>query len=68
MAMARLGLAGLVCFLAGVAWIAIVFVEAARTEDVGVVIAPRAAEFLCLAGFALLAGALVKTIYRRFNA
>ena len=72
LAMAKLALAGLFCFMLGAAWIAILFAEAVRTEDVGVVIAPRAAELLCVLGFALLAAvgvfALVKTIRRRFNA
>jgi hypothetical protein len=78
MPMAKLALAGLVCFLAGVAWIAIALAEfyrrmTAQGDGIGVIVGvPRAAELLCLVGFVLLIGAglfaLVKTIRRRFNA
>ena len=76
MAMAKLALAGLLCFLRGVAWIAIVFAEVSRRASapgiVVIVAVPRAAGLLCLVGVALLLGfclfALVKTLRRRFNA
>jgi hypothetical protein len=75
MPMAKLALVGLVCFMAGAAWIALIFAELSRNASIpgtGTIVSARAAEFLCLVGFVLLAGAcllaLVRTIYRRFNA
>jgi hypothetical protein len=76
MAMSKLVFAGMFCFLAGIAWTAIVFAEVsrkARAPGIGVIVGvPRAAELLCVAGFALLFGAcpfaLEKTIRRRLNA
>jgi len=68
----KIALAGLICFLAGFAWIAVVFAlifNRASTPGIGVIVGvPRAAEVLCLVGLALCLFALVKTIRRRFNA
>jgi hypothetical protein len=72
----KIALAGLLCFLAGAAWTAIVFAEISRRErtpGIGVIVGiPRTAELLFLVGLGLLAFAsliaLAKTIRRRLNA
>lgn len=71
----KIALAGLFCFLVGVAWTAIVFAKTLRRArpGIGVIVGlPRAGEILYLVGFVLSIGAclfaLVRTIYRRVSA